>query len=113
MSPNVLEEKKRIAVAAERAVLNTQGVSLVPAGIVGSSYPYTRDVPGVWVRGPDADGRYTVELHVSFVGRTTDESLLDRSKKLRSVVWEELRGRDLAGEVTSVDIFVEDVDIAV
>jgi len=113
VSPNVLEKKKHIAVAAEHAVSNARGISLVPAAIVGASYPYAPDIPGIWVRGPDTEGRYTVELHVVVESRATDESLLDESRRLRSMVWEEFRGRNLAEEINSVDIFVEDIDIAV
>lgn len=113
VSPDVLEKKKHIALAAKYVVSQTRDMTLVPAAILGASYPYAPDVPGVWVRGPDGNGRYSVELHVAVESLAPGVSLIDESGRLRAAVWSELRARGIAQDVDSVDIFVEDIDIAV
>ena len=102
-----------MATGAETAVVGTRGISLVPAAIVSASYPRMPEVPGVWVRGPDAAGRYSVELHVAIKTSSTKNNLLVDAENLRSMVWAEFRRRELAEKVERVDVVVEDIDIAV
>lgn len=113
MSPSMLEMKRHLAITAENSVSGTTGVALVPAAVISASYPHTPDVPGVWVRGPDSNGRYSIELHVSINVSATSENLLVDSAKLRSLVWAEFRSSELAAEVERVDVIVEDIDLAV
>ena len=105
--------KRHLAIGAETAVVGTRGITLVPTAIASASYPRTPDVPGVWVRGPDAAGRYSVELHIAIKASATSENLLVDSDNLRSLVWAEFRRRELAENVERVDIVVENIDIAV
>ncbi|MHB8842529.1 MAG: hypothetical protein ACYC56_12220 [Candidatus Aquicultor sp.] len=113
MSPNILEDKKQIALAVKAAVDTMKGVSLTRARAVGESYPYSPDVPGVWVRGPDREGRYSVDVYmaVALAGSTIPEM----ADMLRAEIWKQLRepGINMADRVTSVDIYVEDLVLAV
>jgi len=106
---DILDEKRRIALAIRSAVGKVKGVSLVQRPMVGASYPYNLDVPGVWVHGPDAKGRYGVIVSIIVSGMRISEA----ANKLRSEIWGELDRRGYAGHVTSIDIRVEDLIMAV
>lgn len=118
MSPDIFSDRKLISRAVELAVEKTKGVSLTKIRTVGDSYPYRPDVPGVWVRGPDREGRYAVDVHV--VLAVAGITIPEMADKLRAKIWEQLRGEQLheqginmADRVTSIDIYVEDLVIAV
>jgi len=107
--PDVLKEKKLIALAVEFVAEKTRGVSLMHVNTVGASYPYSPDVPGVSVFGPDRDGRFTVNVHIA-VAATRIPEVADR---LRSEIWKEFKERDMADRIKSIDIYVEDLMMAV
>lgn len=109
VSPNILQDKKLIAMAVEFAVDKVKGVSLTRARAVGESYPYSPDVPGVWVRGPDGGGRYSVDVYVTLA--LAGSTIPEMANIFRSQIWNELRepGINIADRVTSVDIYVEDL----
>ncbi len=109
MSPDILTEKKQIALAVEYAVDRTKGVSLVQKRLFGASYPYSPDVPGVWVHGPDENHRYAIEISIAVAGMKIHEA----ADRLRTEVYRELHTRDYGDRVKSVDIRVEDLMMAV
>ncbi|PIW21274.1 MAG: hypothetical protein COW32_10700 [Candidatus Aquicultor secundus] len=113
VSLNIFQDKKLIALAVESAVDKMKGVLLTRVRAVGESYPYSPDVPGVWVHGPDREGRYTVDIYVALAVSGT--TIPEMANRLRAEIWEQLHkeGIDMADRVTSVDIYVEDLVLAV
>lgn len=109
MPPNILREKKLIAKAVEYVVDKMKGVSLVRTLATGISYPYSLDVPGVGVFGPDGEGHYTVSVSISVAAMRIPEA----ADKLRSEIWNEFQARGLADRIESIDISVEDLMMAV
>jgi len=108
VSHDIRQDKKLIALAVEYVVKNIEGVSLTPVRMVGISYPFEPDVPGVWVHGPDEEGRYEITAHISVAGKTIPDAVGD----LRAEVWRELQDRNMANHVKRFDIVVEDLMMA-
>ncbi|MBE0448088.1 MAG: hypothetical protein IBX64_08330 [Actinobacteria bacterium] len=109
VSPDILKEKKLIAMAVEPVVDRAKGVSLMQVRTVGDSYPYGLDVPGISVLGPDREGRFRVDVHIS-VARVKIPEVADR---LRSEIWREFQERNIADRIKNVDIYVEDLMMTV
>ncbi|HZD60505.1 MAG TPA: hypothetical protein VE439_08660 [Anaerolineae bacterium] len=107
--PDILNEKKSIALAVEFVVDRVKGVSLIQANVVGASYPLTLGVPGVAVFGPDREGRFEADVHIAVAGMKIPEA----TDTLRSELWKEFRNRGIADRVKNVDIYVEDLMMAV
>jgi hypothetical protein len=106
---NALYEKKLIAEAVERGVKKSGGVTLLNISKVGRSYPFGRDVPGIWVSGPDEQGRYVVAMSVAVLGLMNIPAVIS---DMRSIIWDEVAAENLAEFVRSIDITVEDLRMA-
>lgn len=104
MPRDILSEKRLIANSTEFAMKSVKGTALVQKSLVGASYPYRPEVPGVWVQGPDQAGHYTVSVNISVAGM----SIPDAVNKLRLAIQSELRIKDLVNLVKAIDINVED-----
>jgi hypothetical protein len=103
---NALYEKKLIAEAVERGVGKSDNVTLLDQTMVGRSYPFKMDVPGVWVNGPDQQGLYKVVMSVAVLGLINIRVVIDN---MRSIIWDELAAKNLANLVSRIDISVEDL----
>jgi len=108
VSHDIRQDKKLIALAIEYVIKNTKGASLMPVRTVGASYPFEPDVPGIWVHGPDEEGRYEVTAHISVAGRTIPDAV----GELRAKVWRELQDRNMVNHVKRFDVVVEDLMVA-
>lgn len=109
MSLSTITQKKEIALAVETAVRKSKDVALAQTSKVGVSYPYAPDVPGVWVFGPDAEGRFVITVGI-MVARVPIHAAADR---LRVAILDELRVSGMADRIKSIDISVEDLMMAV
>lgn len=108
VSPSILEQKRDIALAAEAVVAKTGDVALTPSTRVGASYPIGPDVPGIWVYGPDPQGRFTITLSIA----VAPVNIPSAAGKLRAEIGKELKRRDLASHVKAIDINVDDLMVA-
>jgi hypothetical protein len=104
--PNILQEKRAVAEMVERAVGKTSDILLFDKAMVGKSYPFKQDVPGVWVSGPDTAGYYVIAASVVMLGLKNIPGAIN---DLRSMVWDELTACNLAERVRSIDVTVEDL----
>jgi hypothetical protein len=103
---NALYEKKLIAEAVERGVGKSDSVALLDQTKVGRSYPFKLDVPGVWVSGPDPQGRYKIVMSVAVIGLINIPTVIDN---MRALIWDELMAKNLANLIERIDISVEDL----
>jgi hypothetical protein len=103
---NALYEKKLIAEAVERGVEKSDSVALLDQSKVGRSYPFKIDVPGVWVSGPDPQGRYEIVMSVVVLGLINIPTAIDN---MRALIWDELMSKNLADLVRKIDISIEDL----